>query len=45
MSNIEDLDELEFEQLEKSWDSSDFRSRYEDLQDKKDLDTNPGSVV
>jgi len=45
MSNIEDLDEIEFEQLEKSWDSSDFRSRYEDLQDKKVLDSTPGSVV
>jgi len=44
-SYYKDLDEQEFEALEESWCSNDFLSRYEDLQDKKDLDSNPVSVV
>ncbi len=40
-----DLDDQEFEALEESWCSNDFLSRYEDLQDKKVLDSNPLSVV
>jgi len=44
-SYYEDLDDQEFEALAESWRSSDFLSRYEDLQDKKVLDSNPLSVV
>ena len=48
MNNIKDLNESEIAELAEiaeSWDSSDFRSRYAHLQDTKDLDTDPGSMV
>ena len=41
----EDLDDQEFAEIAESWESSDFLSRYADLQDKKDLDNNPSTVV
>jgi hypothetical protein len=44
-SYYKDLDDQEFRALEESWCSNDFLSRYEDLQDKKDLDCNPKTVV
>ncbi len=45
INDYEDLGELEFDEVAETWDSSDFRSRYEHLRDKKDLDTLTDYVV